>query len=225
MGGARDAELVRRCREARSHLAPGTDGQADVRDADLAVAERGDVLGRGTDAPADVREHDVGGDPADFAVDEDERPPDRTQILADARILVVDEREHESVDSPRAQRLERDDLSLHLPAGAGDQEADALSTQLLLEHVGDPAEDVVADRGHEQSDEERSRGPEAARSGVDAIVEDPDRLKDAGTRLGRHVRRAVQDPRDRRLRNHRHPRDVEDRRLANAATSSRLVGI
>ena len=43
-------------------------------------------------------------------------------------------------------------LARRVPAGADDHQADALLTQILLQHFGDAAEDVVVDRRNEISD-------------------------------------------------------------------------
>ena len=163
------------------------------------------------DAAALIREHRVGFESVDLAVEEHDRARDRREDGGDLGVAVVDERQHECVGPPLAERLETDALPGGVPAGTGDHEADVVAAEFLLDALGDPPEHVVDDRWHQQADEGRAGRPQAASADVDPVVDLPDRIEHARPRLGRDVRRAVQDARSCRLRDVCRACDVMDR--------------
>ena len=177
------------------------------------MAERAQVLERLPDAASLIREDDVRDRAGDLAVEEHDRARDRREQRSQVRVVLVDEREDERVDTSGHERLEREPLPGRLPARADDHEADAVAAELPLEHLGDAAEDVIADRRHEEPDQQALRRPQAARRGVDAIVESRGRLEHARPRRRRDVGRAVENAGRRRLRDRGLARDVENRRL------------
>ncbi len=201
--------------ELGPHLAAGPDVEADRRDPDRAMSELRKMLDRVADAASQVGERRVSGDPGDLAVDQHDRPRDRGEQIGETGVAVVDEREHQGVDPACAKRLEREPLAGDVPARADDHQADVHTPQVLLDHLGDAAEDVVIDRRQEEADERAPRRSQPPGRRVCAEVESRDGLEHLRPRLGRDVRRVVEDARHGRLRNARLARDIEDRRLAD----------
>ena len=174
------------------------------------MPERSEVLEGTLDPGALIRQHHVRDDARNLAIEEDERPRERRQAAGQPRLVLVDQRHEQPIDASLAKGLERQLLPRDVPAGARDHEADARPAEVFLDHLGDLAEDVVADCGDEKPDEPAARRAEAASCVVGAEIEARDSLENPLPGQAGDVRGAVQDTRDRGFRDVRLPRHVEN---------------
>jgi len=210
--------------ERLERLATGSDVEAERRDPDRPVTELGEVFECQSDPAVLVGEDDVRRGPGDLTVEEHDRPRDRAEEPRETYVAVVDQRDGEGVDATGAKRLEREALAPGVPPRADDHHSDALAPQILLKHIGDATEDVVADRRNEQPDQEASRRSQATRRLVGVKIEPGDGVEDTLTCCERDVRGLVQHAGDRRLRDARLPGNIDDRDLSDIAACSTVGG-